>query len=118
MITTMETMTRQQKRDIRLVARFVQIYCAGHHGTTGRSGFPLPAVCGEARTCPECATLLEYAVSKRLACPREGEKPSCRRCRIHCYAPPERKRIREVMAYSGKRMIMTGRLDYLWHYLF
>ena len=27
-------------------------------------------------------------------------------------------RIKEVMAYSGKRLLLMGRLDLLWHYFF
>jgi hypothetical protein len=118
MITTMETMTKRQKKDISLLARFVRLYCAGHHPATGRRDVPLPAAQGTVPLCSECALLMEYAVSKRLSCPLEGEKPSCRRCRIHCYGDRERKKIRTVMAWSGKRMIMSGRLGYLWHYLF
>ncbi len=118
MITTMETMTKRQKKDIRLLAGFVRLYCAGHHDETSRVDVRLPAGLGTVPLCGECGQLLSYAVSKRLSCPLEGEKPSCKRCRIHCYGDRERKKIRQVMAWAGKRMIMSGRLAYLWHYLF
>ncbi|ABK97940.1 conserved hypothetical protein [Pelobacter propionicus DSM 2379] len=118
MITTMETMTKRQKKDIRLLTGFVRLYCAGHHGETSRVDVRLPADLGTVPLCGECGQLLSYAVSKRLSCPLEGEKPSCKRCRIHCYGDRERQKIRQVMAWAGKRMIMSGRLAYLWHYLF
>ena len=57
----------------------------------------------------------EHGVKKRLACPLDP-KPTCKSCHIHCYTPEQRQKIREIMAYSGRRMIMRGRLDYLWHY--
>ncbi len=116
-MATMKTLTKHQKKDIKLIGRFVEVYCAGHHSTTGWGSFPLPAQLGELRICSECARIMEYAVNKRLKCPLENEKPSCKRCRIHCYAPAEREKIREIMAYSGRRMIMRGRLDYVWHYV-
>lgn len=118
MITTMEAMTKRQKRDIRVLARFVRLYCTGCHGATSRAEIPLPADLGGVPLCSDCAHLMAYAVSKLLACPLEGDKPSCKRCRIHCYGDQERKKIREVMSFAGKRMVMLGRLDYLWQYLF
>jgi len=101
-----------------MIGRFVQVYCTGRHGAAEQSCFPLPARLGELRICLECALITEYAVNKRLKCPLEKEKPSCKHCRVHCYAAVKRKKIREIMAYSGRKMIMRGRLDYLWRYLF
>jgi len=41
----------------------------------------------------------------------------CKHCPEHCYAPRYRAQIREVMRYSGPRLVLRGRLDYLWHLL-
>ena len=118
MIATMEAITRQQKKDIRLIGTFVEVYCAGRHGMAPRAPFRLPEGAGERTLCPECALFMEYAIIKRMKCPLEVEKPSCKRCRIHCYDMVNRERVREIMAYSGRKLVMRGRLDYLWHYLF
>ena len=60
--------------------------------------------------------------SARLAMRAEkvsGEgKPACRNCPQHCYHPHWRKRIKEVMRFSGAKLLLTGRLDYLFHILF
>lgn len=117
MIATMETVTGRQKSDIELMGRFVRLYCADRHGGGG-DDVPPPAGVGSITLCPDCARFMEYAVARRLGCPLEAEKPSCRRCRIHCFAPRQRQMMREIMAHSGRRMIMAGRLDYLWRYLF
>lgn len=114
----METFTRQQKKDIRLIAAFVEVYCAGRHGAAERTAVELPSQPGSRHLCRECALFMEYCVAKRMKCPLELEKPSCKHCRIHCYAPPQRELIREIMAYSGRKLIMRGRVDYLWHYFF
>lgn len=114
----METLTKQQKMDIRLIGKFVEVYCAGKHGTSPRSIFKLPAMPSGRRLCPECMAFMEYAVDKRIKCPMEGEKPSCKKCRIHCYAKPQREKVQEIMAYSGRRLMLRGRLDYIWHYFF
>jgi len=118
MIATMETLTKQQKSDIRLIGKFVEVYCAGKHGTVERSAFILPENLGERMVCCECASFMGYAVSKRLKCPLEAEKPSCKHCRIHCYAREQREKVREIMAYSGRKLMLRGRLDYVWHYFF
>jgi hypothetical protein len=45
-------------------------------------------------------------------------KPACKHCPQHCYAPRYRDEIREVMRYSGRKLVMSGRVDYLVHLLF
>ncbi len=117
-MATMETLTKHQKKDIRLIGKFVEVYCMGRHGRVERAPFSLPPGLGERRLCPECSAFMEYAVARRMKCPLEAEKPSCKHCRIHCYAKAQREKVREIMAYSGKRLMLRGRLDYVWHYFF
>lgn len=114
----METISRHQKKDIRLIGKFVEVYCAAKHCSAGRQSIALPANLGERILCAECSAFLEYAIDKRMKCPLEVEKPSCKHCRIHCYDKPRREKIREIMSYSGRRLMMRGRLDYIWHYFF
>jgi hypothetical protein len=114
----MDVITKQQKKDIRLIGKFVEVFCNAKHGDTQHTPITLPAGLGVRTLCPECASFLEYAVTKRLKCPLEAEKPTCKHCRIHCYDKPNREKIREIMSYSGRRLLMRGRLDYLWHYFF
>lgn len=114
----METLSRQMRKDIRLIGKFVEVYCAGKHRDGATSMVAVPGDTGSRRICQECRAFFEYAIKKRMKCPLEAEKPSCKHCRIHCYGTANREKIREIMAYSGRRLIMRGRLDYLWHYFF
>jgi len=114
----METTTRHQKKDIRLIGKFVEVYCHGRHGTAEKNLFSLPAGLGERRLCPECSGFLLYAVTRRIKCPLESEKPTCKHCRVHCYNKTNLAKVKEIMAYSGRKLIMRGRLDYIWHYFF
>lgn len=114
----METLTKPQKSDIHLIGKFVEVYCNGKHGAVDRASFSLPAGLGERRLCPECSAFMQYAVTKRMKCPLEAEKPTCKHCRIHCYAKPQREKVRVIMAYSGRKLMLRGRLDYVWHYFF
>jgi hypothetical protein len=114
----METVTRQQKKDIKLIGKFVEVYCVGKHHDAEQHRVLLPGDVGERLLCRECSSFLEYATAKRMKCPLEAEKPTCKNCRIHCYDKARREKVREIMSYAGKKLMLQGRLDYLWHYFF
>jgi hypothetical protein len=116
----MEQLTKQQLKDLKILASFIVLYCSDHHDRKEGELTPIPEQLrsrsgSSAALCPECTALLEHGIRKRGLCPLEP-KPSCRKCRIHCYSPEYRRRIREIMAYSGRKMLLKGRIDYLWHY--
>ena len=113
---------RKLRRDLKLLAKFIAIYCHAKH--RGRPKAPpllkthdVRAICGRTPDlCPSCLKLLAHSFVKRTACPLDP-KPKCRKCPAHCFAPPYRARIREVMKYSGRRLVLRGRLDYLLHFI-
>lgn len=87
------------------------------------SAHPLIAPCSPLPVpplCPQCQALLDYA-HKRLERCRFGEdKPSCTRCPVHCYKPAMREQIRQVMRYSGPRMLLHNpimAIRHLWDFL-
>lgn len=55
--------------------------------------------------CTSCTELLEYARTRLDRCPFGEKKTSCKNCRIHCYQPQMRERMRQVMRYAGPRML-------------
>jgi hypothetical protein len=111
------------RRDVKTLARFVGIYCDGLHASAARAQLTLPQMDLEAVAggpvvvCAECRRLLSHAVMKRAMCPFDP-KPMCKRCPRHCYAPQYREQIRQVMHYAGRRLLLSGRVDYLLHLLF
>jgi len=116
----MDQFTDAQKKDIKIIISFVRVYCGLKHGNLEEVALPAdvaPLFGKGLRLCADCRDLVAYALEKRRKCPLDP-KPSCKRCHIHCYSKDYRARIREIMAFSGRRMVMRGRLDYLWHYLF
>jgi len=72
----------------------VHIYCRGHHGTKGDE------------LCPECTEFLEYAFMRLDKCPFQEEKSTCGKCLVHCYQPQMREKAKEIMRYSGPRMLL------------
>ena len=95
----------KREKDQHILEQFVRIYCRGKHRV------PSGELCGR------CQDLLAYALERLERCP-QNPKPACKHCEIHCYKPAHREKIREVMRYSGKRLILLGRFDLLRHYLF
>jgi len=80
--------------------------------------FDMKAIAGQHLClCPQCTKLLHHAFVKRTACPRDP-KPQCKDCPTHCYAKVYREQIREVMRFSGMRLLLRGRIDYLFHLFF
>jgi hypothetical protein len=111
------------RRDLQTLVKFVQVYCDCHHGDDSRSAVVLRShnvecLTGHAvKLCPDCGKLLAHALVKRSHCPM-NPKPACKHCPRHCYHPRYRRMIAEVMRFSGKRLVLSGRVDYLLHLLF
>ena len=116
-------MTDELTRDLRTLALFIRVYCHGRHGDVPRAPTELKthdveAIAGRpVDLCGDCRRLLAHAFVKRAHCPMET-KPQCKHCPVHCYHPTYRAQIREAMKYSGRKMVLSGRLDYLLHLLF
>ena len=75
----------------RIVADMIALYCRNNHSTT--------------LLCKECQELAEYADERTRKCPFMEEKSFCSQCKIHCYKPHMREKIRQVMRFSGPRML-------------
>ncbi len=116
-------MDRHLRRDLKTLARFIAVYCEHRHGDRPKEPARLAThdveglLRGPVPLCDECRKLLAHAFVKRTNCPMDP-KPACKHCPNHCYHPTYRARIREVMKFSGRKMVMSGRLDYLFHLLF
>ena len=115
-------LTRKELKDLRVLARFIECWCGAQHDAAAREGIAsdaalAPLALHDSRLCQECRGLLDYAIARRRACPLDP-KPACKDCPIHCYKPGCRAEIRKIMRFSGRHLILRGRLDLLWHYFF
>ena len=52
-----------------------------------------------------CENLYKYACLRIDKCPFMETKTFCSNCKVHCYRSDMQQKIREVMAYSGPRML-------------
>jgi len=78
-------------RELKTIRAMVRIYCRDHHGVGGD-------------LCEECATLSDYATRRLDRCVFGDDKPTCAKCKVHCYNAAMRERVRVVMRYAGPRM--------------
>ncbi len=116
-------MDKKLRQDLRTLTRFIQIYCSHVHADEPKERVRLKThdvealMGGPVDLCPGCHRLLAHALYKRSICPMEP-KPACKHCSDHCYHPLYRRQIQEVMRFSGRKLVLSGRLDYLVHLLF
>ena len=78
----------------RVVNRMITIYCHSKHK-------PKKGLCSECES---------------LNCPFGANKPICGSCTIHCYKSDMRIRIKEVMRFSGPRMIFIHPIEAIRHF--
>lgn len=102
------TMSEQKLRgrlgqEFKTVQAMIRLYCRAHH----KSG----------ALCADCSQLLAHASQRLGACRFGQEKPTCQNCTVHCYHPRMKERIRQVMRYSGPRLLLRHPILALSHVL-
>lgn len=98
----MKTVAEKREREERLVSQMIALYCRRNHGT--REGL-----------CPDCAALDAYARQRSEKCPFMENKTFCSNCKVHCYKPEMRDKIRTVMRFSGPRILFYHPVTAIWH---
>lgn len=87
-----QTIEAKREREKAMVSQMIALYCRKQHGTRGG-------------LCPDCAALDAYARMRSDKCPFMETKTFCSNCKVHCYKPDMREKIRLVMRFSGPRML-------------
>lgn len=91
----------REKKTIEIIIR---LYCKNSHKTKDK-------------LCSECSELLVYALKKIDNCRFKAEKPVCGKCKIHCYKPGMRQRIKTAMRTTGYRLILIHPVITLAHFI-
>ncbi len=82
----------KREREKKVVSQMIALYCRKNHRSK--------------TLCPECAALDAYARQRSDRCPFMETKTFCSNCKAHCYKPEMREKIRQVMRFSGPRMLL------------
>ena len=91
-------------RERSTVEHMIKLYCKGKHQP-------------QSELCQDCRALLKYVGGRLGSCPFQDEKPTCLNCQVHCFEPEMREKIKNVMRYSGPRMLLRHPLLTLRHIL-
>lgn len=89
----MSKIETKRQREKKTVSLMICLYCKKKHGM-------------KKELCPDCQALSDYAMQRSDKCPFMDTKTFCSNCRVHCYKPEMREKIRTVMRFSGPRMIL------------
>jgi len=84
--------TRRILREKRTIRIMISMYCSLHHSSDN--------------VCASCGDLGVYATSRIDKCMFGNSKPVCSECKVHCFNQTYRKRIRQVIRFSGPKMIL------------
>lgn len=84
------------EQEKKLIPQMVKIYCKGHKHERG-----------EDELCPECRELLDYSLFRLDKCPFKKNKQFCSFCKIHCYKPDMKVKIKDIMKYSGPKLLFS-----------
>lgn len=88
------------EKEKKLIPVMIKKYCKGKHKAERKAqGIRSDEVC------ESCKDLTEYALFRLEKCPFKVNKKFCSFCKIHCYKPEMREKIKAVMKYSGPRML-------------
>ena len=70
---------------------------------------------GNKELCQDCSDLLSYAKTRLDRCKFGNEKPTCKKCPIHCYKPDMREKMKAVMRWAGPRMMLYHPIEAIRH---
>lgn len=93
------------RREKATVEKMIHLYCEKKHNPS------------DTLLCTECQSLLQYSHQKLGKCQYGEDKPSCRKCPVHCYSPTMRDEIRTVMRFSGPRLVFRAPAVWIRHQL-
>ena len=91
------------KKEKVTVEKLIRLYCKKKHSSS------------RGTLCTECQSLLEYSHQRLEQCQYQEDKPTCRKCPVHCYRPKMRTEIRRVMRFSGPRLALRAPMDWIKH---
>lgn len=98
----MRSILEKREWEKRVVLQMIWLYCRKQHNTRGE-------------LCKECIELSGYTRERSDNCPFMNSKSFCSNCRVHCYQPTMREKIKNVMRFSGPRMIFYHPLTAIHH---
>ena len=92
---------RKYEKDMMLF--MIKLYCMDNHKDYQKTH---SKTFGSKNICKECEELYNYACERTDRCRFIKEKTFCSACQSHCYKKDMKEKVKKIMSYSGKRMIL------------
>ena len=90
------------EREKHIIGVMVEIYCKKKHKS--KDGL-----------CSECRELLDYSRQRLDKCKFGEQKSYCQKCPIHCYKKDMKEKIKDVMKFSGPRLLFYNPVEFFKH---
>ncbi len=94
---------RRVEREKRVIKLMIELYCHQKHQHKSKG------------LCEECQGLLDYAHQRLSFCKFGDEKTTCQKCPIHCYKKEMKQQVKEVMRFSGPRVLIYSPIEFFRH---
>lgn len=90
------------EKEKEIVGLMIKLYCIKHHMDADSP-------------CHQCLEILEYAKKQLNGCKHGDSKGFCSKCTAPCYRQDMRARIKEIMKFSGPRLILYEPYEFVKH---
>jgi hypothetical protein len=80
------------QKEKEIVKQMIELYCRKKHH--------------DVSLCKECEDLKNYALLRLSLCRFGEEKTACSNCKVHCYKPKYRQKMKDVMRFAGPWMML------------
>jgi len=91
------------EREKRVIKLMIELYCHKKHQHKSHG------------LCDECQELLTYAHKRLSFCKFGDEKTTCQKCPIHCYKKDMKQKVKDVMRFSGPRVLIYSPIEFFRH---
>ncbi|MGA2297088.1 MAG: nitrous oxide-stimulated promoter family protein [FCB group bacterium] len=89
------------QREKLTIKNMIILYCRYNHKTE--------------TLCNECKEIMDYAMNRLERCPFHDDKPTCLQCTVHCYREKEKQEVKEIMRFSGPKMLFSHPVMAVFH---
>lgn len=98
----LESKMSRIEKEKHIIEVMIGIYCRKKHKTKNT-------------LCPECQELLDYSRQRLDKCKFGENKSYCQKCTVHCYKKSMKSKIKEVMRFSGPRILFYNPVEFFKH---
>lgn len=94
---------KKRDREKKVITEMVKLYCKKNHKND--------------KLCDECRDVLNYSLNRIDNCKYMDTKTFCSNCKAPCYGPKMKEKVKQIMKFSGPRILFHHPLLVISHML-